>query len=152
MSRARQAFSLVELVTVIAIIAILSAIAVPRYVSAQQHYRAEAAAHRVISDLTLARSRANTTSSPQKVVFLVAAGQYEMPGFTDPDRPGQTYTVRLADAPYKASLVTADFGGASEVTFDGYGVPNQGGNITVRAGDYERTVVLNANTGKATAQ
>ena len=148
----QRAFTLLELVLVLAIITVLAAIAVPRYTAAQQNFRADAAARRVVADLGLARSRANTTSTPQTVVFNLASSQYQMPGVQDLKDPANTYTVLLGAAPYQAKLVSVDFGGTSQATFDGYGMPNCGGTVVISAGDVQRTVVLDANSGKAAMQ
>jgi prepilin-type N-terminal cleavage/methylation domain-containing protein len=152
MGRQQPAFSLIELILVLAIITVMSAMAVPRYVGAQQRYRADAAAQRIVTDLAMARSRANTTSASQAVLFTVASSQYQMPGVPDLRNSGGTYTVLLGGAPYQATLVSVDFSGTAQVTFDGYGVPNSGGTVVVKAGGFQRTIVLDATSGKATWQ
>jgi prepilin-type N-terminal cleavage/methylation domain-containing protein len=153
MGRRQPAFTLVELVLVLAIIVVMSAMAVPRYTRAQQRYRADAAAQRLLADLAMARSRANTTSTSQAVIFTVATSQYQMPGVTDLQNRGANYTVRLGDAPYQATLQSVDFGGGvTQVTFDGYGNPSSGGTLVITAGEFVRTILLNANTGKAALQ
>ena len=153
MGRRQPAFSLIELVLVLAIITVMSAMAVPRYTRAQQRYRADAAAQRLLADLAMARSRANTTSTSQAVIFTVATSQYQMPGVTDLKNQSSNYTVKLGDAPYQATLQSVDFGGgAVQVTFDGYGNPSSGGTLVIQAGEFVRTILLNANTGKAALQ
>jgi prepilin-type N-terminal cleavage/methylation domain-containing protein len=152
MNKRQPAFTLIELVLVLAIVTVLSAMAVPRYVGAQLRYRADAAAQRIVADLAMARSRANTTSASQAVIFTLASSQYQMPGVTDLKNQGSNYTVYLGAAPYQATLVSVDFGGTSQVTFDGYGVPNCGGTVVIKAGDVQRTILLDANSGKAAMQ
>ena len=148
----QRAFTLLELILVLAIITVLAAIAVPRYTAAQQNFRADAAARRLVADLGLARSRARSQSNSQTVVFNLASSQYQMPGVADLKDPAKTYTVLLGAAPYQARLVSVDFGGTSQVTFDGYGMPNCGGTVVISAGGVQRTVVLDANSGKANVQ
>jgi len=146
----RPAFSLLELVLVLAIIAIASAIAVPRYANALARYRVETSARRIAADLAYARSLARETSGNQTVVFDTDADCYTLAGRDDPDRPGQPYTVSLADRPYGADLTAAQFGEATSVTFNGYGVPDEGGTVRVQVGDYAYLVTVDAESGEIT--
>jgi prepilin-type N-terminal cleavage/methylation domain-containing protein len=146
----RRAFSLMELVVVLAIVAITAAIAAPRYANAIARYRAETAARRVAADLAYARSLARQTSADQTVVFDPPTDVYTLAGVDDPDRPGQPYTVALADRPYHADLTAASFGGVKSVTFDGFGTPSSGGTVTIRVGDYLYTLTVEADTGAVT--
>ena len=146
---APRGFSLLELVMVLAVIAMVSAIAVPRYAGAAAQYRVEAAARRIASDLAAARSASRNGGSSQTVTFSVDDASYELPGVTDPDRPSLPYAVRLSEAPYEVRMPSADFGGLPSVTFDGFGMPDRAGSVVVEVGDRRRTVTLNAVTGKA---
>lgn len=147
----RGAFTLVELVLVIAAVAILSAIAVPRYASALARYRVDLAAKRVVGDLALARSHARTNSTRQLIDFSTPANGYTLSGVPSPDGGAGGYVVRLGDEPYKASLGEVAFGGpvATSVRFDRFGTPDGGGTVVVSAGGYQKTVALDAVTGKA---
>lgn len=66
----------------------------------------------------------------------------------DPDHPDQPYQVAVATEPYSATVVSADFGGDTEVIFDGYGVPDSDGTIVIQVGSYQRTLTVNAQTGR----
>lgn len=145
------AFTLIELVLVIATIAVLSAIAVPRYADSLARYRADLAAKRVAADLMLARSNARTTSSVQVVNFATPADGYTLTGIAAPDGGAGDYAVRLSDEPYGATLGTVAFGDppATSVSFDRYGTPNAGGNVVVKAGRYQKTVSVDIVNGKA---
>jgi Tfp pilus assembly protein FimT len=131
------------------IIGILSAVVVPRFLESVDMFRAEAAATRVAADLKFARRTARTSTSEETVTFDTAGDKYAFSSAKDLDHPGQVRAVDLSRSPYRARLVTADFNGAAQVTFNAYGVPNAGGYVTVRSGDHERTVVLDAGTGRA---
>lgn len=145
------AFTLIELVLVIATVAILSAIAVPRYASALARYRVDLAAKRVAADLALARSHARTNSASQLIDFSTPANGYTLTGVPSPDGGAGGYVVRLGDEPYKASLGEFAFGGpvATAVWFDRFGTPDGSGTVVVSSGGYQKTVVLDAVTGKA---
>ena len=147
-----KAFSLLELVLVMAILAILLAMAAPRYGTAVARYQAEMAARRVVADLALARSRARITSTQHTVAFTPAADQYQLPGVSDLKNSGADYLVDLSARPYHADLLSADFGGDGTVVFDGYGMPDSSGQVIVQVGDILKIITLDQDTGKASAQ
>ena len=141
---------MVELTIVVLIIGIMTAAALPRFADTLSFHRAEAAANRIEADLKLARQRAITSSSSQVVVFTTGDHKYTLSGVQDPNHPSLEYEVVLSEAPYHASLGSADFGGAGQVSFDGYGVPNSGGTITVQSGQYVKTITVDPSSGKPT--
>lgn len=144
-------FTLVELVIVVMLLGIMTAVAVPRYADVLSKHRVDAAARRIEADLEMARRRARTTSTSQSVQFDAGAGRYVLPGVPSRDHPGTDYEVELARPPYSASIVSADFGGDAELRFNGYGLPDTAAAIVVRSGKHERTIVVDPNTGRAHA-
>jgi len=149
---AARAFSLVEAAIVLVIVAVLAAIASPRYARAVANYRADAAARAVVRDLTLARQRARSRGAAQTVTFAPDADAYEVVGASSLDGTGAAYRVDLRDGACRARLTSAVFGGDASVVFDGYGCPDSGGSAVVQVGDVQRTVVLDAQTGRASVQ
>ena len=144
--------SLLELLLVMGIVATLSAIAIPRYGASLTRYRADLAARRIIADLTLARSRAKATSASQTVMFFPSANAYYIPTIVDPDRPSIKYAVSISGTPYRATLVSVDLAGDDNVVFDGWGLPDSGGEIHILVGSESRTISIDSETGKATLQ
>jgi prepilin-type N-terminal cleavage/methylation domain-containing protein len=140
--RTASAFSLLELVVVLAIVSILAAMAIPRFAGSVTRQRVDGAARRLAADIELARNRAGQTSAGTKVVFSVAANAYQLNGVQDPDRPGREYAVSLALPPFNVNVISADFGGDTQLQFDGYGCPDSGGSVTIGAGDCQRTVTI----------
>ena len=150
--RGRAAFSLVELLFVIAIIAVIAAMAMPKYGRSVARYRAQCAARRVAADLMLARSAAKSASAERAVTFNTVAGSYTLAAVRDLDHPQAPYTVTLSDAPYNATLDFADFGGAPQAVFDMYGSPKWSGKVIVHVGEFQQTVALNRDDGSVTVQ
>jgi prepilin-type N-terminal cleavage/methylation domain-containing protein len=147
-----RAFNLTELAVVVVIIGILAGIALPRYADAVATRRLDAAARRLVVDLSLSRSRARTSSTSQTVAFDVNADRYELVGMDHPDRAGEKYSVHLSDEPYQAKIVSVQLGGDAEIVFDGFGMPDTGGTIVIQVGGYQKTVIVDALTGQASVQ
>jgi hypothetical protein len=70
------------------------------------------------------------------------------------DSPTAQYLVSLSSAPYYSTLGTVSFGGAgaTSVTFNGYGVPDNAGTIVVRSGNVTRQISVDADTGIASVR
>lgn len=145
-------FTLMELALVVAIVVIFAAIAAPRYAQASARYRLDLAARRVAADLRLAQSAAKATSASCTVIFSTGTDQYELVGVPASDGQAGNYTVRLSDEPYKADLTGANFNAAAEVVFSGWGVPNQGGTVTLAIGSQQKTVTADSTTGQISIQ
>lgn len=141
-------FSLLELVLVLAILTTVAALASPRYAAAQARYRAACAASRVADDLELARSEARKTSSSQTVRFETNTSQIHLPGVRAMDRPQKTWVTELDEPPYEAILVSARLGGDEEISFDGFGMPDSGGEIVIEVAGLRRTVRIDPDTGE----
>jgi type IV fimbrial biogenesis protein FimT len=151
--RRRRGFSLLELTIVILIIGILAAVVTPNWASLLSKYRADAAAQRIVTDLSRLQSLAYSTSTTQTLTFNVAQSTYQITGLRGLDRVNSTYSVDLAAEPYRSTLVSATFGGAAQISFDGYGQPTvAGGTVIVSSGGQQRTISVDATTGKASYQ
>ena len=145
------AFTLLELLVVLIVMGVLASIAVPRYAQSLVHQRLEAAARRLIVDLTYAQRRARSTGVSVTVSFNPNTDAYTLVGVADPDHGGADYEVQLRGEPYQAAIVSADFDGDTEVIFDGYGAPDSGGTVIVQVGGYQKTITLDADTRMARA-
>ena len=145
-------FSLIELVLVLTIISVLSAIAVPRYAGALARYRADAAARRVVADLDYARQRARSSSSSVTAAFLPGQDLLLITGTISMDDPSASWRTDLSGSPYRADITASVFGADNTVTFNGFGDPDTGGTVILTVGSETRSVVLDVNTGKAVVQ
>jgi len=142
-------FSLLELVLVLAIIATLTAIAVPKYQASAVRYRADLAARRIVADLALAQSTAKAVSSSKRVRFYPSEHRYQLFFMRPLDGDATHYVVYLSEKPYEADITSVDFGGDDEVIFDGWGLPDSGGTVVLTVGPEQRTVTVDAESGKA---
>ena len=148
----RGAFSLLELVIVLAILTVLSVIAIPRYASATARYRADVAARQIVCDLGYARAKASTTSQPKEVIFDLAGGRVQIAGVPSLKRASAPYITDLTAEPYRARIISADFGGDEVVIFNIHAMPDSAGTAIIAVGDIQRRIDLDPVTGKATAQ
>lgn len=149
--RGSPAFTLVELLIVLAIIAIGAAIAVPRYGSSIAHFQAQTGARRIEADLKYAQGAAKAASASRTVTFNAPAAEYAVSSVRALNTTGG-YTVRLGEEPYRVAISAVNFGGDAVVTFDGFGRPDSGGVVAVRRGDVGWQVTLVAETGAVSAQ
>lgn len=145
-------FSLLELLLVLAIMATLTAIAIPRYQGSLARYRADLAAHRIVADLTQAQSSARAASASRTVTFSIAGNTYQIPELSSLDGNSGSYSVALSERPYEAGLVSANFGGDAQIVFNGWGIPDSGGTVTLAVGTEQRTVALDTETGRASIE
>lgn len=148
--RLPRSFTLAELVMVLALVGLLASMAWPRFAAATTRSRADGAARRMAADLRALRGIAWRSSQSASLSIDVNGDVYTFVDIPDPDRPTATRQVRLADEPYVADLVSADFGGDTTITFDGFGNPVSDGQIVLRVGDHVRTVKLDGETGRVT--
>lgn len=146
----RRGFSLVELVVVMLIISMVAAIGMPRYAAAAQRFRADAAARRVAADLQYVRNNARACSMARTIVFNVTGSSYQAAGIADPVSGGTSYAVSLGAEPYKAFLVSANFGGSSTLSITGFGVPGASGSVVLQVGVERRRIALDSESGETT--
>jgi prepilin-type N-terminal cleavage/methylation domain-containing protein len=162
-SPSRAAFSLVEIVAVIAIMGIMFLIAQPRLLGLVQRDRVRRAAQRVAMDVRLAQSEAIKHQSKASVVFVPDSDSYavwllhksggasqwvpvegrmrrvavavDVPTAAQEEERADNALVNLATDPdYRVAIVSADFNGSSSIVFDEYGVPTSGVDGTVVVG------------------
>ncbi len=137
---------------VLLVVAIMATVATPRFGKALSQVRVDRAAQQVKVDLEFARQRARTTSASQVVQFDIATNSYTLPGVAHLDHPGTDYAIHLGKSPYEVTLVSADFDGDAQLVFDGYGVPDSGGTLVMKRGDYQTSITLDPATGKASIE
>lgn len=141
-------FSLLELVMVLAIVGIATAIAVPRYMSSIQNYRLNASARRIITDLAFARSQAKASSSSRTFQVNVVDDAYLIIEETKIDKAADTYRVDLKLAPYHTSIKSVDLGGDAQLVFNGFGDPDSNGAIIINTRQGKKAILIDSVTGE----
>jgi MSHA pilin protein MshC len=149
--------SLIELVVVVLLLAIVSAIAVPRFANTLNSTSVKTAAQRIARDIALVRSWARVTSQSQSITFDTAHNTYTMTGVPDPNHSTGSNTVALSDGTLKSTLTSANFGsGSTTLTFNGFGVPmgvpTAGGTVVVSSGSTSNTITVDSISGVVTIQ
>ncbi len=144
-----RGFSLAEMIIVLTVVALLSAIAVPRFAGAMQSGNADRAARKLAADLRLAQARAIQTQQQQSVVFSKDGLSYTLAGMTDPNHPSRSYVVLLNQPPYTNTVIAGvDLSGSQILTFDRFGSPSTPGTVVLAAGKRTRTVRIVAGAGR----
>ena len=140
---------MLELVIVVLILGISTALVAPRFQLGMDDYRAALAARQVKADLELASTRAQMESQSHTIGFDTTNHLVTISGLASLSDPSKTYQTDLAGNPYSVALISADFAGSTSVTFDMHGTPTTSGTVTIEAGNVRQAVHLDA-FGKAT--
>jgi len=146
----RGAFTLIELVVVMAIVGLLTAVAVPVLGGSQSAHRADAAARRLASDLALAQSLAHAASAPRGVRIDPATESYETIEPGDP-APVATGRVDLNAPPIHALIGSARLPADRTIWFDGHAMPGSGAEVRVGVGETWWAVVVDPGAGFVTS-
>lgn len=139
-----RAFSLIELVLVLAIIAVIGAIAAPRLSGASERQRLRAAGERLALDVARAREAVRAASGTCQFKFLRTGYAWQVDAAGAFNASG---AVELADAPYFVSVDAADAGGDPVLAFDGYGAPDSSLEAVLVSSSYSVKFVLPASGG-----
>lgn len=142
-------FTLLDVLMTVLIIGIVATAAGPRFSNALHKMRAESAAKRVKADLGWVRQNAIASSVTRTIQFTPGSNSYSVAGLPNLNNSSQPYVVSLSEYPCTAVLYSASFGGGGSLQFDWFGKPSSGGTITIKAGSFQQTVTVNAESGKA---
>ena len=167
--RANRGFTLIEILVVVVIIGIASAIILPQ-LSSRDDLRAASAARALMADLLYAQNRSIALQKMHYVQFDTAGNTYSV---LDNMSPANIITHPVLQAPYTVSLGTGSlsnvklasptFDGQTVVAFDAMGVPYSwssgsgttalaAGSVQIKAGKNTLTVSVAPYSGEITVQ
>ncbi len=156
----QRAFTLVEVLVVVAIIAIAGAIVVPSINNAGS-LNVQAASRLVIADLLYAQNDAVAQQKSRKVVFEPASNRYRLTAL-DGTTLGVNWKSGVAatgnyvvdfgnDDRFRGIVLeNINFGDDNQIIFDPLGGPDTGGSVEVVFGPNRYRIVVAAITGRIT--
>jgi len=130
-----------EAVLVMAMVGTIAAVAVPRYATSVQRYRAEGAARRISAEMTDAAMRARTLGVQQALHFK-RADAYVVSLNTA--HATALRTIDLSGEPYRVSVAASRFGADHVLIFDAGGAPDSAGAVVVQSGTERWSVQIDA--------
>jgi prepilin-type N-terminal cleavage/methylation domain-containing protein len=167
--RANRGFTLIEILVVVVIIGIASAVILPQ-LSSRDDLRAASAARSIMADLLYAQNRSIALQKMQYVQFNTGSNSYSV---LDNMSPANIITHPVTQSPYTITLgtgslsnvtiVSPTFDGQTVVAFDAMGVPYSwssatgatalaAGSLQVKAGQNKLTVSVAPYSGEVTVQ
>jgi type II secretion system protein H len=152
-------FTLVEVLMVVAVLGIVSAVVVPQVLSSHRLV-AQAATRSIVANLSNAQNEAIARQAPITVVFEIEQNRYKLVDEdgnliqqrTTPGGTAQSIVDFDQGSKYQGvELISAQFGSDStSVTYDALGSPDQGGTVKLRANDHRFRVDVASFTGRIT--
>ncbi|OHB77988.1 MAG: hypothetical protein A2Z25_14100 [Planctomycetes bacterium RBG_16_55_9] len=151
-------FTVIELLIVVVILAIAALTAIPMMSSASS-MQIRSAANLIMADLEYAKSMAITRGQDYSVVFDPTADSYQIEDQDDnviphPVNKGFDYIVSFQNDSRlnRVDVTSVDFGATPRVQFDCLGSPDNGGTISLQAGDTTATITVEPVTGFISSQ
>ena len=133
-------FSLFELLIVIAVIAVVSAIVTPNIISWRSNAKLRGAAGIVKGDLEMSKARAVRERSPVTVTFT--ATNYQV-SYTDKDGNTRTLRNRQLPAGVRVDLGSTSFGTMGDKTqFNSRGLPVAGSAVLVNTKGDQKNIIV----------
>ena len=168
LARYNKAFTLIEILCVVVIIGIASAVILPQ-LSSRDDLRASSAARTLMADLLYAQNRAIASQKYFYVSFDAASNSYQVM-----DSPTSVITHPVQLTPYvipfgtgaltKVKLVNPSFDTQTVLAFDSLGIPYSynpaagtttalaSGSVVVNCGTFNLTVSVKPYSGEVTVQ
>ena len=118
-------FTLMELMTTIAIVAVLAAIAIPNMIGWRSGTKLQGAVENLRGDLQWAKLKAVQANGSVTVDFSVGANGYRVSG------GGLTTRTRSLPSGVSIDIGATDFNGNDHITFNNRGFPDNAGTVVI---------------------
>ena len=150
-TQSRDGFTLIELMTVLAITTILSALAIPNLIAWRDSAKLNSAARTLMSDLSLARITAIKSYNPGGVGVRVLFSNSGYTVFIDDDKNNTVDTgeevIRHADYPAGVTMIVCTFTG-NRTLFVRTGWVSPAGTVTLSRGRGSLMNVVVSSVGR----
>jgi len=150
----RNGFTLTEMMIVIAIMAVLSAIAIPQWNRYQQNADLKTAARAIAAEIADMKSRATTEQLAYTMTFNTAGNNYQIarqqnPGSITFDNIGSAIDISSSGSGRAVDMTGASFFGtpSNRLRFDARGTTNNG-NVSLRNARNSTAVITVNITGR----
>ena len=151
-------FTVIELLIVVVILAIAALTAIPMMSSASS-MQIRSATNLVMADLEYAKSMAITRGQNYSVVFDPSADSYQIEDqdnnvISHPVKKGFDYIVSFPNDSRlnRVDVTDVDFNTTQRVQFDCLGSPDNGGTVSLQAGNTIATITVEPVTGYISSQ
>ena len=151
-------FTVIELLIVVVILAIAALTAIPMMSSASS-LQIRSAANLMMADLEYAKSMAITRGQNYSVVFDAGADSYQIEDqnntvISHPVKKGFNYVVSFPNDSRlnRVDVTNVDFNSTQRVQFDCLGSPDNGGTVSLQAGNNTATITVEPVTGFISSQ
>ena len=135
-----EGFSLFELLVVLAVVAVVSAIVTPSILSWRSNAKLRGAAGNLKGDLQLSKVKAVRERSPVTITFM--ATHYQVT-FTDKDGNVRTLRNRKLPGGVRVDLERTNFTSMGDKTvFNGRGLPQAGSAVLVNNSGQQKTIIV----------
>ncbi len=137
-----RAFSMIELVMVMVIIGVVTAIAIPKFADAATGRKISAAKNTLQNDIEMMKIRSRATSQPHLIKFYLDEDFYIIFEGTTVEREAIILLRDLSADPYGVDLLKTNLGVDAYSSVTVYGNVSPGFSVAFAHNDIEVTVVI----------